>query len=429
MKKINIIISITFLILFFLGVNQNTYANEVVLSLDTNTIQKEDEFKLYVDTDNLSVAALTMRIYYDSSVIEYIGENENVNKLQNQIVYTWTDKSGGEQSKTTGRIVELDFKAKEEANSAISITGEFYNSNGQEIKMNFQNTKIKIKQDEKIENKIENNIENNIENSNNNVSSNNAFLKVMRLDKEGIIPQFNKEITDYYITINNTVENLNVIATAENPESTIEIQGNNNLKEGINTIKIIVTSQDKTNKTTYNIHVTKTNDIESANVNLETLAIENATLFPEFNNTITEYKIEIAHDITNLNILAVPERSESKVTIEGNNNLKEGMNTVIIKVLAANKITEKEYIINVYKRNANEDIQNQNENEEKIEKANQIIEEKKEEATIENNNDKQEQKKENIETKEENKKVIISIIIIAILTISFIIFKIIKKKK
>lgn len=245
------------------------------------------------------------------------------------------------------------------------------------------------------------------------VDEDNAFLKIMRINKEGIEPDFEKEITEYYIVIDENIENLEITAISENPEATVEILGNNNLVNGINNIKIIVKSKNETNVKTYNINVTKTSNPEKANANLENLAIENAILFPEFQTRITEYKAEIANDVNKINILAIPENQESEISIAGTETLKEGMNEIIIKVLAENKITEKKYVIKVYKRNEQEEIAELARKEENKQKIMQIAEQNQEENNIKKVNSEIEIQAE----RKENKILVIAISVVIIILI------------
>lgn len=136
----------------------------------------------------------------------------------------------------------------------------------------------------------------------------------------------------------------------------------------MNTIRIKVTSEDKTQSKEYVIKVTRTKNLEQANTNLEVLAIEDAFLNPAFDNTITQYTTEVSNAITNLNMIAVPENEKATVTITGSTDLKEGNNKVTISVIAANGITKRNYIVNVYKRNIEEEKQYQKEQEEQQEK-------------------------------------------------------------
>lgn len=127
------------------------------------------------------------------------------------------------------------------------------------------------------------------------------------------------------------------------------------LKEGINLININVTSEDETQNKLYTIQVTKTSNPELANTNLETLAIENVLLNPNFENNTTQYNAEVSNEITKLNILAIPENENANVQISGYEDIKEGDNKILISVTAQNGITKRDYQINVYRRNIQEE--------------------------------------------------------------------------
>ena len=420
MKIKNIIIIFIASIFVLILLSNTVLAGEIIITPSTEKVEKGEIFKFYINSNNLDIAALTMQIYFDSTKMEYIKENENTNLLENSILYTWVDENGGKQRKQTEQIVELKFKAKEAGTANISASGEFYNSNGEDIKIQYGEGNVQIEELSTTQEEQETQ-------SNNNISSDNAYLEILRLDKEGITPSFNKEITEYYITVDSTVNNLQINAIPENIEANVEIKGNNNLVNGINKIEIIVTSKDGSKKKIYNINVTKTSNIAASNTNLETLAIENVTLFPEFYENILNYKAEVSNETKSLNILAIPQSISAQVVIEGNINLKEGKNIVNVKVIAENKISEKNYIIEVYKRNSNEEVEALEEQEIKIEKANELIEEK------EQNQEEAQQLEYEINTQNndnnKNNNIIIIIITIVIIFGSITAFIIYRKKK
>ena len=420
MKIKNIIIIFIASIFVLILLSNTVLASEITITPSTEKVEKGEIFKFYINSNNLDIAALTMQIYFDSTKMEYIKENENTNLLENSILYTWVDENGGKQRKQTEQIVELKFKAKEAGTANISASGEFYNSNGEDIKIQYGEGNVQIEELSTTQEEQETQ-------SNNNISSDNAYLEILRLDKEGITPSFNKEITEYYITVDSTVNNLQITAIPENIEANVEIKGNNNLVNGINKIEIIVTSKDGSKKKIYNINVTKTSNIAASNTNLETLAIENVTLFPEFYENILNYKAEVSNETKSLNILAIPQSISAQVVIEGNTNLKEGKNIVNVKVIAENKISEKNYIIEVYKRNSNEEVEALEEQEIKIEKANELIEEKEQ-----NQEDTQQLEHEiNIQNNDndKNNNIIIIIITIVIILGGITAFIIYRKKK
>ena len=206
----------------------------------------------------------------------------------------------------------------------------------------------------------------------------------------------------------------------ENKNSKIEIIGNENLKEGLNIIKVQITSEDNSSSTSYIINVTKTNNIEDANTNLETLAIQNYLLYPNFDNTVTNYNVEVANDTNNINLLAISEDEEAKIEIDKNDKLQEGNNTIKITVTAKNNYTKKVYKINVYRRNENEEKEYKLEQEENKELLNNI--QKTSTNQEDNNNQKQ--------TEEQNKDIylILTLIISFIFMIVFLKIKRNKKK-
>ena len=95
-----------------------------------------------------------------------------------------------------------------------------------------------------------------------NLEDSNSNLQVLRLEVEGMVPQFDKDIQEYYLNLPSTIQNLEVLAISQNPDATVEIIGNTNLQDGLNDITIQVTSKDKSQSKCYRIHVTKTADLE-----------------------------------------------------------------------------------------------------------------------------------------------------------------------
>ena len=95
--------------------------------------------------------------------------------------------------------------------------------------------------------------------------SSNNYLKNLIITDMEIEPEFDKDITEYYLIVDLTVEELEIIATAEDDSAKVRIYDNTELVEGENTVKIIVTAEDGTQKA-YTIYVTKTDNAIAANV-------------------------------------------------------------------------------------------------------------------------------------------------------------------
>ena len=57
----------------------------------------------------------------------------------------------------------------------------------------------------------------------------NIYLNSLRLNVEGIVPYFNKDINEYYITVGDSVESLQVDCEAS-AGANVDISGNEDLK-------------------------------------------------------------------------------------------------------------------------------------------------------------------------------------------------------
>lgn len=191
----------------------------------------------------------------------------------------------------------------------------------------------------------------------------NTNLKILRLNYEGITPEFKKEIKEYYFIADMSINELEITAIPENEKATVKITGNAEIKEGLNTINIGVESEDKSKIETYKIYVTKTDNKELANSNLENLAIRQGTLEPTFQANITKYYVELANNVTKLDILAIAQNMNAEVAIEGNEELQIGDNAITVNIKAENGITNKKYVITAHRRSKQEEIAKEEEQE------------------------------------------------------------------
>lgn len=177
--------------------------------------------------------------------------------------------------------------------------------------------------------------------------SNDANLRDLKVDAEGMTPEFSRNVTEYYLIVDLSVEKVKVTATPADSKATVQVTGNDKLEEGENTIKITVTAEDGTKKE-YIIHVTKTKDKEKANANLKTLNIDGYDLSPDFKPNIYNYTLALNEAIESLNVTAEAEKEKAKVKIEGNDDLKEGENLIEISVTAEDGITIVKYKVKVF---------------------------------------------------------------------------------
>ena len=381
LRIITIISIICFCLLSSLCLESNAKST-VTLNVNEDILENGEDFSLSVNANNVDMAACTIWLYFDSEKLKCISDMDNINVIDNRVVYTWVSDIGTD--KNVEELLKINFEAKQDGVASFAIVGEFYNEKGEEIDVSYNQKDIQIggeQQGGEEQNEDKGRTEMQEEagadkegQASENVADNNANLKVMRLNMEGVNPDFDKDITEYYLIVDESVNNIDVTAIAENKDANVEISENKGLKNGVNKIKILVTSKDKTTKKEYIINVTKTDNVEAANTNLETLAVEYYTLSPEYNANVTNYNVEVSNLTNDLNILAIPEDEDAKVDINGNKNLKNGNNKVIISVTAENGITKKDYLINVYKRNEDEEKGNEQKQQNIIQEANTVME-------------------------------------------------------
>lgn len=232
--------------------------------------------------------------------------------------------------------------------------------------------------------------------------SNNTQTKssVAILGNLGIKPNdfsgFTPNKTSYSTTVPNSVSSIEVYAVSpQNQKQTISGTGKKQLKEGQNNFEIKVTAEDGKTTKTYKLTVTReksnssageeatgeettentveSNDVTENNnqeqneeniesdeqkIGLSELKIEGLTLSPEFKKNVYEYNTKLEEDKESLEIIATPITEGSKVDITGNENLKDGENTITIIVSDESDENMATYQINVTKEKKQENVVN-----------------------------------------------------------------------
>ena len=424
MKKIiYFVITIFMIILFSYPLKSRALENATFyLQSDKDNVIIGDEFEVSLNLKGINTSAYSIEIFFDTTKLKFISGPENSNVIGNKVKIVWYDSNGGTEVKQ-GELEKLKFKSIAPGIADFDVNGEFFDENINLMQTDFENFQIEILEQDVAEGVNGRAIQ----------KQNSTQLKSLRLNVEGIVPDFETDIYDYSLTLPEQlkeIKDIEVLPIAENENAKIEVSGNKNLKDGLNIINVVVTNQGKSQE--YKIKVTKTQNLEMANTNLENLAIEYAILSPEFNEQITRYNTQVANEINQLNILAIPENEQGKVEILGNNNLNEGNNKIEIKVTAPNGFTQRIYEINVYKRNKQEEtIYNQ-----EVDKVKKRLEEaysvNKEVSENDNsgetmNNDNNEVKNEKRENKKDYLLMAVDVFIVVSIIIGFLTYKNIKR--
>lgn len=163
------------------------------------------------------------------------------------------------------------------------------------------------------------------------VADGNNYLSSITLS-EGTI-DFDKSKTTYEIkNINGST--IEIKATSESSYAKLSGDvGKKNLKLGLNTFKITVTSESGINRI-YTLKIYRNDNRDKTNT-LSSLEVENNKITPEFNKNTVNYTLTVKKDVTSVKINATLESDKSSFN-KGYGprtvNLNYGVNSVLIKV-------------------------------------------------------------------------------------------------
>ena len=156
------------------------------------------------------------------------------------------------------------------------------------------------------------------------VAPSNTKLKSLTLST-GVI-SFSPDVYGYELTIESTINSIEVNAVPEDSNSTVSVTGNSNLVNG-SEIVVTVSGQDGS-KSEYKIKVTKKDmAVVSSNTKLKSLKIKDYSI--PFNTRTNAYNLTINEGTDTLDIDAIAEDSAAIVMITGNENLKSGSKITI----------------------------------------------------------------------------------------------------
>jgi len=180
--------------------------------------------------------------------------------------------------------------------------------------------------------------------------SNNTNLASLEVVGYELDPVFNKGILEYTVNVSNDIEEVEILAVAEDSGSTIKINGYNYLIDGENEATVTVTAPDGTQKT-YIIHIIKSPLYNSYLKNITVSTGIFWELTPKFKQTQFEYTTTVSGIYDKVTIEAVPVSSDTIVTGTGEYDIVTGLNTFKL-VATAQDGTTSIYKINVVKENS-----------------------------------------------------------------------------
>lgn len=177
--------------------------------------------------------------------------------------------------------------------------------------------------------------------------SDNVNLESLAVTGYQISPTFSKNVVEYNLTVDSTVNKLPIVYTPEDPNSTVYINGNNNFITGSNTVSLVVLSPDQKRGKTYRIHVTKLPSNNNLLNNLTATSIKDKiqivdTLKPNFDSATNEYTINVDKYVNNITFAATPQNSAATISGASTYSLNYGVNNIPITV------TSESGLVNVY---------------------------------------------------------------------------------
>ena len=174
-----------------------------------------------------------------------------------------------------------------------------------------------------------------------------AYLSNIDIGSEILDPEFNKEIFEYFVTVNNEVTKLDLTYTLEDANAVATITGNDNFVVGMNEIHINVIRVVDENETLEQEYVIYVNRQMSSNNYLESLYLSDGTLVPEFNKETLTYEVNVGSDVEEVTVYAKTEDSTSKILSgTGLKTLDYGLNVITVGVRSSIGVV-RTYTINI----------------------------------------------------------------------------------
>ena len=152
---------------------------------------------------------------------------------------------------------------------------------------------------------------------------------------------FEQETLEYYVSVPNELDHLDITAIPESDKATVRIIGNTDLQVGLNEVYVIVNAENG-EQLVYVIHAYR---MKSGNTFLSKLEVSEVdgdnpgkvlSYSPSFNEVYEDYYFTetVPNNVTKINIVAEPADVHTTVTGAGEQNLKTGVNIFDITTTA-----------------------------------------------------------------------------------------------
>ena len=166
--------------------------------------------------------------------------------------------------------------------------------------------------------------------------SSNADASLIIAKESVLDPKFDKDTTMYYLKVLEDVTSLSLNVELDDETATYEVTGNSDFVIGHNTVNVIVTAEDKTQKT-YVLDVLRQAKGTTSD-KLESLTVNKGTLSPTFDKETIYYNVDVDYETTDITIDAIAEDKNAKVEGTGDYELKLGKNVLSVSVTSTEDV-------------------------------------------------------------------------------------------
>ena len=163
-------------------------------------------------------------------------------------------------------------------------------------------------------------------NVNKSLSNNNSLLMIKVNDNP--VENFDKNILEYNIKLENDINSVDISSIRESLTSTVTGNGKYSLIEGNNEILLTVTGESGSEK------IYKLNIYRKYDNYLKSIITDRGDITPEFDKNILDYKLNVSNNISNITVIGMKSNKESTVIGNDKYDLNVGENKINIKVIS-----------------------------------------------------------------------------------------------
>lgn len=235
-----------------------------------------------VNAASFNVSASSKNVTVGSNVTIYINGSDVAGKVNISSSNT-SVLSSSESSIWIEPNGSVTFSAKKTGSATITVTPvSLADNSGNDVNLSAKSITINVSEKKTY------------------VASSNNSLKSLSIEGYDLNPAFDKGTTEYSVTVKEGTENINILATPEDNNSSVRGTGNIAVSSGLNNIEVVVTAENGYEKV-YKLNVTVLDELITTQINNKDYSIvKQENVLPQvssfYSPTTIEYKYKIEGD-------------------------------------------------------------------------------------------------------------------------------------